>query len=185
MFFFWHSPCFWGWRSAWNSPGLRCYRLSLRSPSASPRSRISGRTVTSWYRTANPRRDQPSSNWDPWSACTRLRLNSRRWAETLQSTPQQTWLISPCLEPSWHVLRRTFLVSGGFVLLGVQETFCCLYRLTGRRYRDPGRSSNQSYEVGGWWSIFKRREKKHPNWSALDGLMAPLECVCVYVVSDS
>lgn len=22
-------------------------------------------------------------------------------------------------------------------------------------------------------------EKKHPNWSALDGLMAPLECVCV------
>lgn len=178
MFFFWHSPCFWGWRSAWNSPGLRCYRLSLRSPSASPRIRISGRTVTSWYRTANPRRDQPSSNWDRWSACTRLQLNSRRWAETLQRTPQQTWLISPCLEPSWHVLRRTFLVSGAFVLLGVQETFCCLYRLTGRRYRDPGRSSNQSHEVGGWWSIFKRR-KKHPNWSALDGLLAPLECVCV------
>lgn len=71
-------------------------------------------------------------------------------------------------KPGWflHVWNRlgTFyagLFSSAVRLfcLVVQETFCCLYRLTGRRYRDPGRSSNQSHEVGGWWSIFKRRKK--------------------------
>lgn len=35
-----------------------------------------------------------------------------------------------------------------FLLLRVGKTFCCLYRLTGRRYCDPTSSSNQNW--GGW-----------------------------------
>ena len=154
-----YSPCFWGWRSACWSRGSRCYPSSPRSPPASPRTRPSGRTATSWYRTANRRRDPPSSNWARSTVCTRLRLEGRRWAGTLRRTPRQTWRTSPCLEPAWHLFPFLYAkwetalfffllwVSGRlYVSLAVWETLWCLYRL--RLYRDRRRSSNQSW--GGW-----------------------------------